>query len=201
MTSEDRAAPQLRTTRTQPERPTLTTANHAPVVAQLPPPVSVRISQLLWILALAVGAFAVAYAFIIREDQLEVISDRVRTVNPNRADETVTTTADILYWSLFGALVAVVLLQLVFLVSFMNRRRRARWWLLATLLLLGAIAVVGVEFVGVGTTADPMRMILLLQAGLAVLALLVGLLPPAIRWTARGIDVRRGPTAAAGPDF
>lgn len=183
----------LRTARAQPTRPSLITSNHAPVVAKVPPPLSVRLSQLFWILSLAVGAVGVVYAFIVRADQLEHIADRVRAVDASRADETVTATADILYWSVFGALVAVVLLQILFLVSFSSRRPRARWWLLATLLLQGVVLVVTQEFTDAGSSAEPLRLLLLIQVGLAVVGLLWSVLPAALRWTARGVDVRRGP--------
>ncbi len=191
----------LRTTRAQPPRPTLTTTNHAPVVAKVPPPFSVRLSELFWILSLAVGAVGVVYMFIIRADQTAHIADRVRGVDAARADETVTATADIIYWSLFGVLVAIVLLQILFLVSFANRRAGARWWLLGTLLLHAVTFVAVREFSG-ETSANPLRLILLVQGGLALVGLLWSVLPGALRWTARGIDVRRGPEGySAGGDL
>lgn len=194
MTTEQNPAPgPLRTTRSQPTRPSLTTTNHPPVVARVPPPVPVRLSELFWILSLAVGAVGIVYAFIIRTDQLVHIADRVRAVDATRADETVAATADIIYWSVFGALVTVVLLQILFAVSFANRRPRARWWLLATLLLQGIVLVVTREFTGADSSAEPLRLVLLIQLGFAVLGLLWSLLPVALRWTARGVDVRRGP--------
>lgn len=191
----------LRTTRDQPDRPALTTRNHAPVVAHVPPPLSVRASQLLWILSLAAGGVGVGYAFIVRKDLLDVIGERVLAIDPGRAEETVTLTSDILYWSLFGGLVAVLLVQLVFLVSFANRRPRARWWLFGSMLLHGGLLVVAVEFAALETSAEPLRLILLAQLGLAALGLLVSLIPAALRWTARGVDIRRGPEAVGTGDL
>lgn len=191
----------LRTTRAQPPRPTLATSNHAPVVAKVPPPLSVRLSELFWILSLAVGAVGIVYTFIIRSDQTAHIADRVRGVDAARADETVSTTADIIYWSIFGVLVAVVLLQVLFLVSFANRRPGARWWLLGTVLLHAVALVAAREFSGDEASADPLRLILLIQGGLAVVGLLWSLLPGALRWTARGIDVRRGPESFGAGDL
>lgn len=196
MTTEQSPTPTpgaLRTTRAQPTRPSLATSNHAPVVAKVPPPLPVRLSQLFWILSLAVGAVGIVYTFIIRTDQLEHIADRVRGIDASRADETVTATADILYWSVFGALVTVVLLQILFLVSFSSRRPRARWWLLATLLLQGLVLVIAREFTTSDSSAEPLRLLLLIQLGLAVIGMLWSTLPGALRWTARGVDVRRGP--------
>ncbi|MBB4139994.1 hypothetical protein BKA10_001788 [Microbacterium invictum] len=203
MTTEPTATPgALRTPRSQPPRPTLATSNHAPVVAKVPPPFSVRLSELFWILSLAAGAVGVVYMFIIRADQTAHIEERVRGVDATRADETVTATADIIYWSLFGALVAIVLLQILFLVSFANRRAGARWWLLGTLLLQAVVLVAMREFTSEEASADPLRLILLLQGGLAVVGLLWSLLRGALRWTARGIDVRRGPESfGAGGDL
>lgn len=196
MTTEQTPPPiagALRTTGSQPTRPSLITSNYAPVVAKVPPPLPVRVSEFFWILSLAAGAVGIVYAFIIRADQVEHIAERVRGVDATRAEETVTTTADIIYWSMFGTLVAIVLLQILLVVSFANRRPRARWWLLATVLLQAVALIITREFADTGATADPLKLILIAQGALAALGLLWSLLPVALRWTARGVDIRRGP--------
>lgn len=192
----------LRTAREQPQRPSLATSNLPPVVDHVPPPLSVRASELFWVLALAVGAVAIVYLFIVRPEQVEVLTERVRAIAPDRPEGTLTTAADIVYWVLFGTLLAVVLLQLLFLVSFANRRPRARWWMFGSLLVLGLVLAFGVEFTQVASPLASLPLILLVQAGLGILALLMSVLPAAIRWTARGVDVRRGPTSTdAGGEF
>jgi hypothetical protein len=48
------------------------------VLVKLTPPLSVRMSQLFWILSFAVGGFTAIYFFIIRQEQLPLIADLVR---------------------------------------------------------------------------------------------------------------------------
>jgi len=197
--STDRV-PDLRTasgTRERPERPTLTSANHAPVVARVPPPFAVRLSQLAWVLSIAAGAFGVVYAFIVRTGQVELLTERVRALATDRPDEVLTSAAEIVYWSLFGALVVVVLVQIVSGVSFSGRRPGARWWMLGALLLLAVVLGFGFELTEPGTEAAPLPLVIALQGALGVVALLLAVLPPAIRWTARGVDIRRGPAGSA----
>ncbi|WP_315549363.1 hypothetical protein [Microbacterium aurum] len=199
MAIEQPAPLRTNSTRSRPERPALESANHAPVLAHVPPPFSVRCAQLFWILAIAVGAVCIVYAFVVRAEQVELLTEKVRAIDPDRPDATLTSAADIIYWTVFGVLVAVVLLQILVLVSFTGRRPRARWWMLATLLLLTiALAFgVGVELAAEGTDGAPLRPLLLAQLGLGALALLLSTWPAALRWTARGFDVRRGPSGGA----
>lgn len=191
--------PALRTTsgtRERPERPSLATANHAPVVARVPPPFSVRLSQLAWVLSIATGAFGIVYAFIVRTSQVELLTERVRGLATDRPDEVLTTTAEIVYWCLFGALVLVVLVQIVSGVSFSGRRPMARWWMLGALLLLALVLGFGFELTEPGSEAAPLPLVIALQGALGIVALLFAVLPGAIRWTARGVDIRRGPAGS-----
>lgn len=177
--------------RAAPARPSLSDKAAAPVLVKLPAPASVRLSQLCWVLSLAVGAAAVVYLFIIRQQQLPDIVALIRGVDDTRADATYDTAADILYWSVFGALVGIVLVQVALLVSFSNRRPKMRWWLLGSVLLLAATFLVCRELVAVGDRGVPLVRVMLLQIGLAVLGLLFSTLPAALHWTARQHDVRR----------
>jgi len=194
----------LRTTpsaRTRPERPTLDSVNHAPVVARVPPPFTVRVAQLFWVLSIAVGALAVVYTFIVRTEQVELLTERVRAMAQDRPDATLESAADIVFWCLFGSLVVVVLVQIVSGVSFSSRRRGARWWMLGAVLLLGLVLGFGFEFTEPGTDGAPLPLVIAGQGGLGVIALLFAVLPPAIRWSARGVDVRRGPASFDGGDL
>jgi hypothetical protein len=175
--------------RAAPARPSLSNKAAAPVLVKLPAPASVRLSQLCWVLSLAVGAAGIVYLFIIRQQQLPEIVGVIKGVDGTRADATYETAADILYWSVFGALVGIVLVQIALLVSFSNRRPKMRWWLLGTTLLLGAVFLVCRELVALGDRGVPLVRVLLIQLGLAVLGLLFGALPRALHWTARKHDV------------
>ena len=183
--------------REAPARPPLASPNAPPVVANVTPPVSVRFAQLFWILSFAVGGFAVVYFFIIRETQLPLIADVVRGVTEGRSEETYTTAADIIFWSVFGALVAILLIQITLMVSFMGRRPRVRWWQMGTVLVQALLLVLSIELVAGGSDGEFLRQLLAIQVGLALLGLLISTLPPVIAWTARGVDVRRGPSGDA----
>jgi len=158
----------------------------------------VRFAQLFWILSFAVGAFAVVYFFIIREKQLPLIGDVVRGVAEGRSDETYTTAADIIFWSIFGTMLAILLIQITLMVSFMGRRPRVRWWQMATVLLQAVVVLLSLELVASGSDGEFLRQLLVIQLGLALLGLLVSTLPAAIAWSARGVDIRRGPSGEAG---
>lgn len=183
-----------------PQRPSLVSDNAPPVLAKLTPPFSIRMCQLLWILSFVVGAFCIVYFFIIRKAQLPLIADIVREVEPSRDEQTYTVAADIIYWSIFGILVAVLLVQITLLVSFMSRRPNIRWWQLLTLCLLFLIFALALDTVLRGEQAQPLRYLLPAQCGLVALALLASVLPGAIAWSARQRDVVRR-DAGGGADF
>lgn len=184
-----------------PERPPVARPSTAPVIVKLTPPFSVRLSQFLWILSFAVGAFAVVYMFVIRQTQLPLIADLVRGVSEGRPEETYEAAADIVFWSVFGVLVALLLTQVTLLVSFMSRRPHVRWWQFATLLLQGVVVLLASEVVAIGESGDALVPILAGQCGLVALALLVSALPRAIAWSSRRHDIRRGSESPALGDF
>ncbi|NNC11931.1 hypothetical protein HII28_08565 [Planctomonas sp. JC2975] len=159
------------------------------------PPVSVRVAQVFWILSLVAGAAGVVYAFIIRIAQLPAIEKLVKGVEAHRADSTYESAAQIVFWCIFGAMIAVVFLQIVFFVSFRNRRSSVRWWQFGTLFLQGIVLIFAHELVAMGDRGKPLEIILGTQYLLAIIALCVSLLPPALRWSARKYDIRRGPSA------
>lgn len=185
------SAPDGGTRPAAPARPALHDKASAPVLVKLPPPASVRLAQISWILSLVVGGIAIGYLFVIREPLIPDIEGLVREVDAERLDETIRSAADIVYWCVFGALVAVMLVQITSLVSFSNRRTRARWWMLGILLFQGVAYLAARQLVALGDRGIPLERLLLIQLGLSLLGLLFSLLPGALRWTARKHDVRR----------
>jgi hypothetical protein len=177
--------------REAPERPPTVSPNAAPVLTKMPPPFSVRISQFLWVMSLLAGGIAVVYLFVIREDQLPLIADAVRGVSEGRSDETYTTAADIVYWSVFGIAVGLLLWQIVLLVSFSNRKPNVRWWQLGTVVAQILLFLLSLEIVAVGDNGPLVRQVLLAQWALALVALLFSTFRGALHWTARRHDVRR----------
>lgn len=187
--------------RPAPERPPVARPSTAPVIVKLTPPFSVRLSQLCWILSFAVGGFAVVYLFVIRQTQLPLMADVIGGVVEGRSDETYASAADIVFWSVFGILVAVLLTQITLLVSFMSRRPHIRWWQLGTLLVQVIVTLLASEVVAIGESGESLFPVLLVQCGLVTLALLFGVLPRAMAWSARRHDIRHGPQTPAGGDF
>jgi hypothetical protein len=161
------------------------------VLTKLPPPFTVRLSQFLWVLSLLTGGVAVVYLFVIREDQVPLITDVVKGVAEGRSEETYTAAADILFWSVFAVAVTLLLIQIVLLVSFSNRKPNARWWQLATVAGQIGLFLLSSEFFATGEHGPVLRQVLLLQWSLALLALLFSSFRGALQWTARKYDVRR----------
>ncbi|MDN3497418.1 hypothetical protein QL996_15870 [Planococcus sp. APC 4015] len=192
----DAVRPGARTT-SAPGRPSLSGKAGAPVLVKLPPPFAVRLSQIAWVLSLVAGAVVVVYMFVIRQAQLPAIIELVRAVDATRAEATYTTAADIIFWAVFTPAVAIVLVQIALQVSFANRRPNVRWWLFGTVLFQAGVLLIAREFVAFGERGAPLDRIMLIQLGLAALGLLISLLPPALRWTARRHDVRSGAVAPA----
>lgn len=184
-----------------PARPTLASPNQPPVVIKATPPFSIRLSQFLWIISFAVGAFTIVYLFVIREDLLPEIVEVAQTVTKDRAEATYESAADIVFWVVFGLLVAVLFIQLTLLVSFMGRRPHIRWWQLLTFGLLALLVLMSPEWIALGAKGEPLQPLLAAQAALVALALLASVMPRAIAWSARRFDVRRGPEGPGQPEL
>jgi|JI102314A2RNA_FD_contig_123_35355_length_2906_multi_3_in_0_out_0_2 hypothetical protein len=176
----------------RPARPSLESPNQPPVVIKQPPPFSVRLAQFLWVLSFLAGTVAVGFLVAIREEQLPQIADAVREVNATRAEETYTSAAEIVYWSAFGIMVTLLLVQITLLVSFMNRRKSTRWWQFGTVAVQFLLFLVIAEMVARGDQGASLRQLMTAQVGLALLAMLMSVFPGAIAWTARQHDIRRG---------
>lgn len=184
--------PALEQSSERPPRPSLESANAPPVVIKQPPPFSVRLAQFLWVLSFLAGTVAVGFLVAIREDQLLLIADVVRDVDSARADETYDSAANIVYWSAFGIMVTLLLVQITLLVSFMSRRKGTRWWQFATVVTQFLLFVVIAELVARGDQGVSLRQLMSAQVGLALVAMLTSVFPGAIAWTARQHDIRRG---------
>jgi hypothetical protein len=195
---EDATPPVLRV---PPPRPPVVHPSTAPVLATMPPPFTIRCAQLLWVVGIALGGFIAVYLFVIRQTQLPLIADVVRTVTVGRPEETYEAAADIIFWIFFGATVVVVLAQITLLVSFMGRRRRIRWWQLATWVIMVGLLLFSRELVAVGDRGAVLFPLLAIWCGVVLLALICSILPPSITWSARQYDLRPGPTGPSHADL
>jgi hypothetical protein len=181
-----------------PPRPSLHSITGAPVLVRRRPPVTVRISQAFWIFATLAGAAAATYLFIIRKTHVTDIAERAREVDGSRATETYDSVAEILSWTVFGCIVAVLLVQIVAQVSYANRRPYIRWWMLGALLVLCVACPFARELVAFGDRGRPLALMMLAQAALLLLGLLFSVFPPALRWSAERHDVaERGSDSVA----
>jgi len=190
------------TRRDAPTRPPTSSTNGAPVMVRLTPPFEVRAGQFFWIVSFAVGAFAAVYLFALRLELLPLIEDVARSVTTGRSDETYEAAADIVFWIVFGTLVGVLLTQITLLVSFSARRPQVRWWQFGTIVLQGALVALSPEWVALGEHGAQFQTVIAAQAGLALLALLCSILPRALAWSARRVDVRReGPQGTGRADL
>lgn len=189
-------------TRGAPARPSTSRGDGAPVLVRLTPPFEVRLAQFFWIVSFAVGAFAAIYLFILRGELLPLIEDVARSVTAGRSDETYAAGADIIFWIVFGTLVGVLLTQITLLVSFVARRPQVRWWQLATFAVQLVLVALSPEWVAVGEHGPQLHTVITAQAALVLLALLCSILPRAISWSARRVDVRRsGPQGGTRSDL
>lgn len=184
--------------REAPARPPTESPNVAPVLVKLTPPFSVRMSQLFWILSFAIGGFTIVFYFIIRQELLPLVSERVRRVVEGRSDETYDAAADIVFWIVFGTMVAILLIQITLLVSFMSRRPKIRWWQLATFGLQLVLLMLSTEWAAIGERRESLLLLLAAQTGFVLLALLSAVMPKAMAWTARQHDIRRGHEGVVG---
>lgn len=201
MTTDETAAGAPAERPDRPQRPRLRSDNEPPVLVKEPPPFAVRLCQLLWVLSFVVGGVAVVYLFVVRTDHLPSITDAIKVVDGSRPDDTYAMAADIVYWFTFGFMVALLLAQITQLVSFMSRKPGVRWWQLATLITQAGLYALALEVVGDGEQGEQLRRLMLLQCGLVALALLAGSVRPALSWTARRHDIRRGVVGASMPDL
>ena len=188
-------------TQPRPERPPVLSPNAPPVLVKLSPPLGVRACQFMWVLSFLLGAIAVVFYFVVREDQLPLIVETIRGVQSDRPDETYDKAADIVYWSVFAGMLALLLVQITLLISFMNRKPGVRWWQFLTLLFQALFFGLGRELVTGGEHGEQLQQLLAGQLVSVILALLLSNLPGAMAWSARRRDVRKIFPGSAGPEI
>jgi len=184
--------------RAAPERPSLANPNKPPVIVKVPAPFFVRLSQLFWMVSLALGAFIVVYFFVIRETLLPLIQDVLKTVAEGRDDTTYATAGDILYWTVFAGMVTILAIQITLLVSFSSRRPNVRWWQLGSFVVQVLLYLLALELVALGEHGTQLRQLFIGQCALVLLGLLCSITPKALNWSARQHDVRRGSAGDVG---
>lgn len=175
----------------KPERPSLRSANNAPVLVKVPAPIPVRIAQVLWVSSFIAGAVGIIYLSIIREDQLPLISEMVEAVDSSRAEETYERAASTIFWSAFAVMVGLLLAQITFLVSFMNRKPGTRWWQFGSWIVQVPAYLLIIRMVALGDKGELLDQTLTIQLGLIALGLGFSVLPRSMAWSYRRHDVRQ----------
>ena len=168
-------------------------SNTAPVLVKLTPPFSVRMSQLFWILSFAVGGVLRSSTCSSSARSSCRSSPMSPGASPRGARARPTRGRRHHLLVVFGMMVAVLLVQITLLVSFMSRRPHIRWWQLAdagvqVILLLLSAGDGRDRRAGAAAAAIFLRR----SSDSSLLALLASVLPQAIAWSARQHDVRRG---------
>jgi hypothetical protein len=155
-----------------------------PPPAPLPttPTGPVRISRFLWLASVIVGLAVVAFALFSRERQIELLSDVIAGVDPDRAAETLATVATIVFWSSLGALVVVVVLEFLLLRGVLRRHRWAQWAQLLVLLAHSGVVALAGTFIALGDQGVVIGGLLIVQLVLGVVALIVSVLPGSGSW-------------------
>ncbi|GAA3509805.1 hypothetical protein GCM10022262_36790 [Georgenia daeguensis] len=156
----------------------------APVARQAPaPPPALNRSRTLWLLSFLTGLTAVVFAFLGREEHLEVIAEQVRELAPDRAASTVDTASDVVLVATMAAIVLVVVVESLLVRRMAARRGGARAGLAVMLLAHALVALVAEAYLTVpGGDGLRDRVVLVAWVALAALAYLVSLAPSVGRW-------------------
>ncbi|WP_411722233.1 hypothetical protein [Mycetocola sp.] len=142
----------------------------------------VKVARFLWLASFVVGLAVLAFAFLSRDDQIKRLSDVIADVDPNRAAETLTSAATIVFWSSFGAIAVVVVLEALLLRAVLRRHRWAQWAQLLVLLAHTGVVLLAGTFLALGDAGVLIAALLIVQLVLGVVALVVSVLPGSGAW-------------------
>jgi len=143
----------------------------------------VRLSRTLWLLSFLAGLTVAVFAFLGREEHLDLIAEQVRSVAPDRASGTVGTAAQVVLTGTITAIVLVVVVEALLVRRMLRRRGGARVGLAVLLAVHLVIALVAEAYLTVpGPDGLRDRLVLVLWVALAALAYVVALAPSVGRW-------------------
>lgn len=140
-------------------------------------------SRSLWLLSYLLGVVAVAFTYLSRNAQLERLRTLSSDVRPGEAAETLDSVAALVFWSMLGALVLVIVVEALLLAVMMRQRGGARWALLVVLVFHGAAwALADAVLIGPDAPEPYLQLLLMAQLVTACVAWVVSLLPGARAW-------------------
>lgn len=155
----------------------------APIPRRTVPTRTVTVARCLWLLSYLLGVVAVAFTYLSRNAQLERLRTLSSELRPGETAETLDSVAAVVFWSMLGALVLIIVVEALLLAVMMRQRGGARWALLAVLVIHGAVwALADAVLIGPGAPELYLRLLLLAQLVTACAGWVVSLLPGARAW-------------------
>jgi hypothetical protein len=167
----------------RPERPPMSNRSPAPICRRTPPTTTVSAARSLWILSFLLGLVTVAFTYLSRDGQLDRLRMLSTELRPGQTAETLGSVAALVFWSILGALVLVIIVEALLLGIMMRQRGGARWALLAVLVIHGALWVLADAVLIAHEESELyLRLLLVAQLITACVAWVVSLLPGAAAW-------------------
>lgn len=165
-----------------PRRPEMSNVAPAPVPVKVPPPRSMVISKVLWIVSLVLGASTLLLALLSQEAHLGRLDDLVNELATEQGIEAADAAAGIAFWGSLGALALITVLEAILVLVMLRGRGAARWVLLALLPLHFFVVLLTDAFLGLGDYGLVFSVMLLGQLLLAAIAVVFSLLPASSAW-------------------
>lgn len=178
----------------RPPRPEMSDPNPPPALAPREPNTEVRTSGKLWTASFLVGALALVVAFLDRTTHLSFLRETAGGLGTELEPDEIDVVIGLAFWGTLGALLVVILIEMILVRPLLKGGGWARWALLCALVLQVGAALLATAFLaGSDTGLQPVPWLVIAQAVLAGAALVACLLPGATRWfrAGRGASQRR----------
>lgn len=188
--SDQRGADSSGPTPPPPPRPEMSDRTPPPIAKPVVVSGAVKISRYLWIGSFVAGLMVVFFAFLSRNNQTERIQEVIRDLDPDRSEDTLEAAANIVLWGSLGAVIVVLLIELVLMAAMLRPRGWIRFVQLPFLVVHAGVMIIADALI-VGEDADGayLAALLLAQLLLAVAALIASFLPGTRAWFHRNEKV------------
>ncbi|MBG6217279.1 hypothetical protein IWX75_001734 [Arthrobacter sp. CAN_A6] len=171
----------------RPPRPEMSDPKPPPALAPREPNTEVRVSGRLWTASFLVGALALVVAFLDRTTHLDFLRETAGGLGTGLEPDEIDIVIGLAFWGTLGALLFVILVEMILVRPLLRGGGWARWALLGALVLqIGAALLATAFLAGSGTGFQPVPLLAIASAVLACAALVACLLPGATRWFRSG---------------
>lgn len=154
-----------------------------PILREPSAPRTVRNAGRLWLLGVGAGVVSLVVALLDREAHRAALRETAANLDTRVDPADLDRVTAIALWGTLGGFALVLLVQALLVRPLLRGRGWARWALLATVVAdAGAVVLVFAFLGGDSPGFQPAPALAAVHLILAVLALVVGLLPPASRW-------------------